>query len=133
MPSTIDRSTAAGGVSIPSFVMASREEGQRLKAFVSARWGREQGGLRGLARRAGLSTQSFYGWFRGAWDPDLASLTEVAKVLGVKRSELVAAMDGDLVALPLDGVSRQAIREVLEELLAERLGGLVTPQRRLAR
>lgn len=98
--------------------MDGTEGGQRLERFIRSRWAREQGGLRGLAAQAGISSDSFYKWFRGESEPSLDGLGSVAAVLGVKRYELVAIYDGDKPPADLSTLLDPAMREQLVELIA---------------
>jgi len=70
-------------------------EGRRLERFVHQRWGREKGGIRGLAAEmAPMSPDTIYNWFNGKAPPDAEQLQRLANALGVKRYEIMAAMDG---------------------------------------
>jgi transcriptional regulator with XRE-family HTH domain len=93
-----------------------------LEAFVRARWGRKQGGIRGLASRSGVSAETIYRLFNGVGQPDLATITALADALGVKRHELLAAMDGEGPVATLDDRTREAVRAEIEAVLDERLG-----------
>lgn len=106
------------------------EEGQRLRVFVDARW---KGDIKALAAKAGVSRQTLYGWFRGAWRPEFDALRDLANALGVTRAEVVAAMDGDLPPQGLDVRARQAIREEVFAVLAEALAERAPRARRRAR
>jgi transcriptional regulator with XRE-family HTH domain len=69
------------------------EEGSRLEAFCRQHW-TGSGGIRGLCKRANVTPEAVYGWFRGENYPSLGHLTGLAEALGVTRSEIVAAIDG---------------------------------------
>lgn len=90
-------------------------EGKRLEQFVRLRWGRAQGGIRALAVEAETSADTIYHWFNGQAPPDTYQLGKLAKVLGVKRWQIVAAMDGEAPIVALDDATRQAMLEVVEE------------------
>lgn len=79
-----------------------RTQGRRLERFVKSRWGRDRGGIRGLAKEIGAVPETFYSWFRGATDPSLDSLAQLARALDVKRSAILAAMDGETPSVPID-------------------------------
>jgi hypothetical protein len=102
--------------------------GDRLRAFVEARWSRRNGGIRGLCKRMQVAPETVYGWFRGDNDPSLGALATMASVLGVKRWEIVAAIDGD-EAVGFDESGRDQLRDLVESVLDERLG----PRRPIAR
>lgn len=92
-------------------------EGARLERYIRSRWGREDGGIRGLAEKAGLSADTLYGWFEGQ-DPALSKLGMLAAALGVKRYELVAILDGERPAFDLAALLDPALRAQLVELIA---------------
>ena len=93
--------------------------GDRLRAFIEARWTRRDGGLRGLCRKIGVVPETLYGWLRGDNDPSLGGLAALADALGVSRWQIVAAMDGETEIVPLDDRTRQAIREEVRAAVAE--------------
>ena len=93
--------------------------GMRLERFIRARWDREQGGMRALAEQAGLSSDAFYKWFRGDAEPSLEAFGRLARVLGVKRYELVAVYDGDQPAVDLGSVMDPTLRSQLLDLIAD--------------
>jgi transcriptional regulator with XRE-family HTH domain len=95
-----------------------------LEAFVRSRWGRNRGGIRGLARESHVSAETIYRLFNGEGQPDLATLTQLAEALGVKRHELLAAMDGEGPVVALDEQTKAAVRQELAELLPEFLAEL---------
>jgi transcriptional regulator with XRE-family HTH domain len=96
--------------------------GQRLRALVDARWSRRQGGIRGLAARLGVSGETMYSWFRDDQDPSLDHLARLAEALGVRRYEIVAAMDAEGTLYRRGDPDLVA---VVEELLDERLDALL--------
>lgn len=101
-------------------------EGERLKAFITARWTRQQGGIRGLAEKIGTSPDTVYRWFKG--DPiDTYFLQQLADTLDVRRFEIVAAMDGEEQVLPLNDQTRTAFLALMEEWADGR--GLPKPRR----
>ncbi len=95
--------------------------GTRLRAFIDARWTRRQGGIKGLASRLNTSTETMYEWFRNERPPNLDHLTRLGEALDVSRYEIVAAMDGELVAR-VDDQLRAMMQEVAEEAVSARLG-----------
>lgn len=96
----------------------SQVEGRRLEAYVRSRWGREQGGIRALADAAGIGSDSLYKWFRGEAEPTLKGLGLLAGVLGIKRHELVAVLDGDRSGTDVVRLLAPESREELVEWLA---------------
>lgn len=68
--------------------------GRRLERYVKERWGRRQGGILALASKIGSSTETVYSWFRSDSEPSMSHLRALAEALGVKRSDLVAILDG---------------------------------------
>ena len=98
------------------------EEGERLRGYVEAHWNRRKGGVRGLCRKLNASPETIYSWYRGETEPNLGSLEALATALEVRRWEIVAAMDGDLVLAAADERTRQALRAEIEAVLDERLG-----------
>ena len=68
------------------------DAGRRLRAFVERH--RAPGTWHEFAAAVGVSKAALFAWFSGR-EPSLASITELAKVLGVKRWEVLRAMDGD--------------------------------------
>ena len=71
----------------------------------------QQGGIRGLAKRIGTTAETMYEWFRDEREPSLDYLREMARELGVTRSRIVAAMDGEAPVVGLDSLTREAVRE----------------------
>lgn len=95
------------------------EEGDRLRAYIEARWPRSKGGIRGFSRKAGPTPETLYSWFRGETSPSWENLEAIATTLGVKRFQLVAAMDGDAPVVRLDAATREALRLEIRSVLAE--------------
>lgn len=93
--------------------------GDRLRAFVDARWSRQQGGIRKLASTIGTTAETMYEWFRNEREPSLAHLRELGAALGVSRSRIVAAMDGEVPVLELDALTREAVREEVRATLRD--------------
>lgn len=101
--------------------------GERLKAFVSARWTRSDGGIRKLAERLGVAPDTVYSWFRGEHPPDAFDLEALAGLLGVSRWQILAAMDGEEFVVDLRSEEvRQLLRDVVDQALDDRQ----VPQRR---
>ena len=72
------------------------------------------------------TAETMYEWFRDEREPSLAHLRALAEAFGVRRSAIVAAMDGDE---PAPALSAQAMETILaqleprlEALLDERVG-----------
>jgi transcriptional regulator with XRE-family HTH domain len=97
-------------LSIPLCQM-NTEQGKQLRRFVRTKW---DGSTTELAERMGVTRQTIDRWFRGENDPQFAALEELARVLGVRRWEIVAAIDGDHAVAPDD--------PELLDVIAERLG-----------
>lgn len=94
--------------------------GDRLRAFIESRWTRKNGGMRAFCKAIGVTPETAYGWFRGDNDPSLGALAHAAKVLGAKRYEIVAAMDGEGPVGPVNEDVRRLIREEIERAFRER-------------
>jgi transcriptional regulator with XRE-family HTH domain len=97
-------------------------EGARLKAYLGELMGNKYGWPTQLSDQSGVKRATLYKWFRGASTPDLESLRAVAKIVGVSRAQLVAAMDGDAPVVQLDERTTQALDALIERRLEERLG-----------
>jgi transcriptional regulator with XRE-family HTH domain len=110
-------------------VTVNTEQGERLRSYIEARWPRSSGGMRGFCREAGVTPETLYTWFRGETSPSFDSLGTIAEKLGVKRFQLVAAMDGEAPVVELDAATRALMRAEVEELLNERLGPRQAPER----
>ena len=102
--------------------------GSRLRQFIDARWSRRHGGIRGLAKRLGVSPESMYEWFNNEREPNLDQLARLALVLSsasgspVSRAEILAAMDGGVPLAPVDAETEARLTELVTRLLDERLG-----------
>jgi transcriptional regulator with XRE-family HTH domain len=103
--------------------------GQRLRAYIDARWTRKQRGIVGLAKRMNVDTDTIYSWFRDERPPNLDHLEELAKALGVSRWEIVAAMDGEDQVVDL---RREATLEILRQVVDAALDERRVPRRRSA-
>ena len=57
------------------------------------------------------TAETMYEWFRDEREPSLDYLREMARELGVTRSRIVAAMDGEAPVVGLDSLTREAVRE----------------------
>lgn len=98
-----------------------KEAGERLRAFVDARWNRKDGGIRGLAEKLGAAPDTVYSWFRGEHPPDAFDLETLAGLLGVSRWEIVAAMDGAEAVVDLRAeATRSVLRDLVDAALDER-------------
>jgi transcriptional regulator with XRE-family HTH domain len=101
--------------------------GQRLKRYIVERWTRKQGGIVGLAKAMNVDTDTIYGWFRDERPPNLDHVAELARLLGVSRWEIVAAMDGEETVVDLQG---DRARQLLAEIVDQALDARGVPQRR---
>jgi hypothetical protein len=98
------------------------DQGDRLRQFIERRWPRSRGGLRGFCAAAGIHPETLYAWFRGETEPNLGSLGQLAATLGVRRWEIVAAMDGDTTTqlspeteMALETMIRSTVERILDE------------------
>lgn len=96
------------------------DDGERLEQFVRLRWSRKDGGIRGLADRVGTSADTVYKWFSRQAHPDTEQLARLAEALGVRRFEIVAAMDGEATVLPLNDLTRESFLHLMEEWADQR-------------
>lgn len=98
-----------------------KQAGERLHAFVTARWTRKQGGIRGLAAKLGAAPDTVHSWFRGEHPPDAFDLETLAGLLQVSRWEIVAAMDGEEMVVDLRAERvQELLRLVVDSALDER-------------
>jgi transcriptional regulator with XRE-family HTH domain len=81
------------------------QRARRLRRYLEDLWvegghGTRHGFVTGLARVSGVKRATLTAWFSETRpkEPSLETLGAVAAVLGVTRAELVAAMDGVLLA-----------------------------------
>jgi transcriptional regulator with XRE-family HTH domain len=102
--------------------MATVTDGARLKKYVNARWGRDKRGVRGLSAAVGISADTIYKWFQGKSPPDVEQLSRLAKALGVRRFEIVAAMDGVGPIVPVDEELEALVEARVEAALERRFG-----------
>lgn len=98
--------------------------GRRLERYIKERWTRDKGGMRGLATAIQSSTETMYSWFRGESEPSMAHLRAIADKLGVRRSVLVAILDGD--PLPGETTEPESVESRLRSL--EGVASLLTRQ-----
>lgn len=75
--------------------MAPTPAGVRLRLFLESRLDCDNGWVRDFASRLGVSRQAVHAWLNGSAEPSMATLRDMARVLGCRRSEIVAALDGD--------------------------------------
>lgn len=75
--------------------------------------------MRGFCRKAGITPETLYSWFRGDTSPSWENLDAIASTLAVKRFQLVAAMDGEAPVVRLDQATREALRAEIRTILAE--------------
>jgi transcriptional regulator with XRE-family HTH domain len=119
---TVPRSLTLVNTLVPVSTEPQDTPGQRLREFIDARWTRKQGGIRGLAKKLTVSTETVYEWFRDERPPSLDHLARLAEALGTTRVAILAAMDGDVPYLPLNDATERLMRRVAEQVLDERLG-----------
>lgn len=93
-----------------------------MRAYLLTRTGGYSGWQRDLVERSGVKRQTISKWTNPAFDgyPDPDALAEVARALDVRPFEIVAAIDGDVAVSVSDPRTKEAMRDLLEELLAER-------------
>lgn len=96
--------------------------GERLRSYLLAKTGGKPGWQGELVAASGVKRQTISKWTKPTFDryPDLESLATVAKALGVGTFEVIAAMDDDVAVSLFDPRTKEAMRGLLEELLAER-------------
>lgn len=107
--------------------------GERLSEYLRVKTGGRRGWQTALVEKSGVKRQTISKWTKPTFDayPDLETLGLVAQALGVKTYEIVAALDGEAPVVPLDPATREAVTEVLVELLPGLLEdlGVRLPQR----
>lgn len=98
--------------------------GERLSAYLARQTGGRRGWQTALVQQSGVKRQTISKYTSVKFDgyPELDTLSQIAEALKVPLWEIVAAMDGDAPAVPLDQQTVAAIRAVVEEVLDERLG-----------
>lgn len=98
--------------------------GARLRAYLGLRLGNQPGWLASLVARSGIKRGTIGKWTNPKYDgyPELASLASLADALGVRLSELVAAIEGEPPPATLDDETRALVRAEVEAALVERLG-----------
>ncbi len=96
--------------------------GERLSAYLLSKTGGRHGWQADLVRASGVKRQTITKWTRADFDgyPDPEAMAAVAEALGVRPWEIVAAVDGDQAVSLTDPGTKEAMRALLEELLAER-------------
>ena len=102
--------------------LMDEKSGRRLERYIRARWGRKQGGIRGLAKAIGGTAETIYSWFRGETEPYLGTLREVAAALGVRPYQILAAMDGDGPAAAIDPELERLVEERVRAEVERQLG-----------
>jgi len=101
----------------------TREGGQRLRELLEKATGGGHGWVANLARDAHVRRATVYAWFSGTSEPSGETMSELARVSGLRRWQLLAAIDGDQV-LDLNAPEGEArIREIVDEQIARREGG----------
>lgn len=98
--------------------------GDRLRAFLLERTGGHTGWQTELVEASGVKRQTITKYTRSAYDayPDLGTLAQLAKGLGVKTFELVAALDGDAALNLADPRMTPALQVLVDAVLDARLG-----------
>lgn len=96
--------------------------GTRLRTYLLTRTGGAHGWVNELASKSGVKRQTLSAWMGDRTQPDLASLEAIARVLGVRTFEIVAAMDGDVAVSLADPRVLDALRSEIEAALDARLG-----------
>ena len=103
--------------------------GARLKGYIRARWTRKDGGWEKLATEAKLrGRQTLNEWFSGEKEPSLSSLQQVAKVLGVRRVDLLAAYDGEIAPETQRSTAPSMTRRLLAGVIALEQRANVSPE-----
>ena len=95
--------------------------GGRLRRFLLRETGGATGWVNALADSAGVKRQSLSAWMGYRADPDLASIYAIAKALGVRPFQVLAAMDGDGDVAPLTLIEERAL-QLVDRALDARLG-----------
>src|SRR5438067_1908500 len=100
--------TVPRALSLVNSLVPMTTRGERLRAYLLARTGGKR--------------QTISKWTNPAFDryPDLETLAAIAKALNVPTFEIIAAMDDDVAVSLIDPRTKDAMRSMLEELLAER-------------
>lgn len=75
---------------------------------------------RGLAKACHTSADTVYKWFSGETPPNTDALQALADALGVRRFEIVAAMDGEETVMPLNETTRAAFVSLMDEWADQR-------------
>lgn len=92
--------------------VAEPTEGERLRDFLEKATGGRHGWVTTVAAAAGVRRQTVYDWFTGKTSPTLGSLEAIAGAVGVRRYEIVSAMDGVGPVVPV-----QTLEEMVEALV----------------
>lgn len=93
-----------------------------MRAYLLAQTGGHSGWQRDLVAASGVKRQTISKWTTPTFDgyPDPDALAAVAGALGVRPFEIVAAIDGDVAVSLTDPRTKETLRDLLEDLLAER-------------
>jgi transcriptional regulator with XRE-family HTH domain len=99
--------------------------GARLRAFLGTRLGNQPGWLTALVEESGLKRGTIGKWANPKYDgyPELASLAQLAKALGVRLSELVAVIEGEPPPQTVDQETQALIRAVVAEEVQRAVSG----------
>lgn len=104
-----------------------------FEQLVRERWPRSKGGILGLAREIGSTTETIYAWFRGDNEPNMGHLAGLATALGVSPAALVAALDGDPYPAPPSDTVEARLRALEAAVALLGLEGVAALQERSAR
>lgn len=98
--------------------------GDRLRAYLLTQTGGRSGWQRDLVAASGVKRQTISKWTAATFDgyPDPEALAAVAKALGVRPFEIVAAIDGDVALNLTDPRVDATLRQLIDSVLDERLG-----------
>lgn len=98
--------------------------GERLRSYILRVTGGASGWQKDLVEKSGVKRQTISKYTTKTFDgyPDLGTLAQLADGLGRPLFEVVAAMDGEQAVSLGDPQTREQMRALLEELLAERDG-----------
>jgi transcriptional regulator with XRE-family HTH domain len=96
--------------------------GDRLRSYLFTKTGGKVGWQGDLVEKSGVKRQTISKYTASQYDayPDLGTLSQLAKGLGVQTFEIVAAMDGDPALNVLDPRVEEALVRLIDRLLDER-------------
>lgn len=96
--------------------------GVRLRRYLMTQTGAPHGWVNSLAKESGVKRQTLSAWMGDRATPDLLSIEAIARALGVRPYEVLAAMDGEGPVVRVDDQLREVLREEIESAIDERLG-----------